>query len=110
MPDHNPEVTPQAAARRSPSTILIDVREHQEWAAGHAPDATHVPLGVLTADAIPAGSTVMCVCRSGARSGRATDMLRAAGIDAANVVGGMTAWAAAGLPVQRDDGQAGSVI
>lgn len=52
----------------------------------------------------------MCVCRSGGRSSKATTMLREAGINAANVTGGMTAWSEARLPVIRDDGTAGTVI
>lgn len=110
MSDPNPEITPSDAADRPTGTLLIDVRENDEWAAGHAPNATHIPLGTLTADAVPAGATVMCVCRSGGRAGKATTILCEAGINAANVTGGMTAWSEAGLPVVRDDGAPGAVI
>ena len=110
MSDANPEITPHDAAERPDDTVLIDVREHDEWAAGHAPNATHIPLGTLAADSVPAGASVMCVCRSGGRSTKATTMLRDAGINAANVTGGMTAWSDAGLPVIRDDDQPGAVI
>lgn len=104
-----PEITPADAARRSEGVVLLDVREHDEWAAGHAPDALHVPLGDLRPGAIPAGARVMCICRSGRRSDHATYRLRAAGIDAVNVAGGMLAWAAAGLPVVSDDGRPGII-
>ena len=92
------------------SVILLDVREDDEWAAGHAPGATHVALSRLTPDVVPSGTTVLCICRSGGRSGKAADALRRVGIDAVNVAGGMSAWAAAGLPVLRSDGRPGTVI
>ena len=53
---------------------------------------------------------IVCICRSGARSGRATESLLSWGFEAANVAGGMKAWAEQGLPVVRDDGTPGVVI
>jgi rhodanese-related sulfurtransferase len=50
------------------------------------------------------------VCRTGSRSERAAAALLGAGYDARNVVGGMKAWAAAGLPVVTDGGGPGAVI
>ncbi len=90
--------------------VLVDVREDDEWTAGHAPDAVHVPLGGL-GEAVSrfAGHQVLTVCRRGARSGRAAATLAAAGVDAHNVSGGMSAWASAGLPIVRDDGSPGRV-
>ena len=90
--------------------VLLDVREDDEWTAGHAPDAVHVPLGrVGEAASRFAGQEVLTVCRSGARSGRAAKTLAAAGVKVHNVAGGMSAWASAGLPVVRDDGSPGRV-
>lgn len=106
----NPEITPADAATRPAGVMLLDVREHDEWNAGHAPGAHHIPLGELHPKAIPTGTSVMCACRAGGRSSSATSMLRSAGIDAKNITGGMNAWSAAGLPVVRDDGQPGTVI
>jgi rhodanese-related sulfurtransferase len=106
----HPETTPTDAHARADGVVLLDVREIEEWAAGHAPGAVHVPLSRLTPDAVPSGATVLCLCRSGNRSGRATEALRNHGIDALNVAGGMHAWAAAGLPVVRADGRPGAVI
>jgi rhodanese-related sulfurtransferase len=105
------EVVPaQAAELRRRGAVLVDVREDDEWAAGHAPDAVHLPLGrVGEAAARFAGQKVLTVCRSGARSGRAAVTLAAAGVDVHNVAGGMSAWASAGLPVVRDDGSPGRV-
>jgi len=89
--------------------VLIDVREPDEWAAGHAPDARHLPLGDLRATALPADRTLITVCRSGKRSSVAAEKLRAAGLSVRNLTGGMQAWAAAGLPVRDDQDRPGSV-
>ena len=110
MSDSQAEVTPQDAARRTSDTLLIDVRDNVEWAAGHAPDATHISLGNLQADSVPADARVMFICRTGGRSGAATTAFRRVGINASNVAGGMAAWSAAGLPVVRDDNAAGVVL
>ena len=77
----------------------LDVREDDEWQAGHAPDAVHIPMHQLTPDTVPTGRPVYCICRSGNRSGRVAELLVASRIDAYNVVGGMVAWHGAGLPV-----------
>lgn len=106
-----PEVDPAGAqALVDGGALLLDVREDDEWGAGHAPGATHLRLGLLAAER-PAddGRTIVAVCRSGARSGKATEALRAWGYDAVNLAGGMKAWAAAGLPVVTDDGGPGAV-
>ena len=105
-----PETSPAAAHERTGTAILLDVREPDEWTAGHAPGAHHMPLGTVDPGAIPADTPVLCVCRSGGRSAKATEVLRAAGIDATNVAGGMNAWAEAGLPVETDAGTPGTVI
>ena len=100
----------QAEERRSEGAVLLDVREDDEWQAGHAPHAEHVPLGDVAAAADRfAGRKVLTVCRSGGRSAKAAEALAAAGVDVGNVAGGMTAWSAAGLPVVRDDGSPGHV-
>ena len=90
--------------------VLVDVREDDEWEAGHAPDAVHVPLGeVGEAAGRFAGRRVMVVCRSGNRSAKAAKALAEAGVEVTNVAGGMSSWAAAGLPVVRPDGSPGAV-
>ena len=81
---------------------LIDVREPRELAAASIPGAVHIPLGQLP-DRIgwlDPGRRYAFVCRSGKRSAAATRIAVKAGLDAANVRGGMTAWAAAGLPLK----------
>src|SRR5215469_1365417 len=85
---------------------LLDVREYDEWAAGHAPDATHIPLGQLGAHTaeIPQDQQIYVICRSGGRSARAAQALNGAGWQAVNVAGGMQDWAAAGRPMVSDSG------
>jgi rhodanese-related sulfurtransferase len=91
--------------------LLVDVREQGEWDAGHAPKAKHHPLGglALAMAGLPADRTIVVVCRSGNRSARAARMLAKAGFDARDLLGGMHAWAAAGLPVVSSRGRKGSV-
>lgn len=89
--------------RNNPNVFIVDVREDYEYAAGHVPEATLIPLGQLAnrLDEIPKDKTVVAVCRSGNRSGQATELLRKAGFDAHNMSGGMIAWELAGLDIER---------
>ncbi|MCC7078707.1 MAG: rhodanese-like domain-containing protein [Acidimicrobiia bacterium] len=84
--------------------FLLDVREGDEWAAGRAPESTHVPLGALrdSVSSLPVDRLIVAVCRSGGRSLQAVRQLTAQGYEAANLEGGMRAWAAAGLPMVAD--------
>ena len=94
-----PEVGPEEAiALVADGTLLVDVREQDEWDAGHAPDARLVPLSQLQERVaeLPDDTRFLVVCHSGMRSMRATAFLRAEGLDAVNVTGGMVAWTAAG--------------
>jgi rhodanese-related sulfurtransferase len=85
---------------------LLDVREDEEWQAGHAPDAVHLPLSELMARAeeVPADRDVYVICRSGARSEQATGYLNQLGRTSTNVAGGMMAWQAAGRPMVSEGG------
>jgi rhodanese-related sulfurtransferase len=100
------------AGRVQAGALLLDVREPDEWRAGHAAAATHICLAEVPGciGDLPAGSEVVVICRSGARSDRAAAFLRANGFEAVNLAGGMRAWAAAGLDVVTDDGDPGRVI
>ena len=91
---------------------VVDVREDDEWSAGHIAGARHIPLGQLTARVgeLDLERTIAVVCRSGARSSRAVAALVAAGLPAQNVDGGMTAWALSGRPVTTEDGRSGRVV
>lgn len=108
-------VTPSEAhsATQHGPALLLDVREPQEWQAGHAPQARHIPLGQLESRLaeLPRDRQIIAVCRSGRRSALATQQLAAGGYDAINLTGGMTAWAAADLPVVAGRGRgAGRVL
>jgi rhodanese-related sulfurtransferase len=102
----------QAQALLSDGATLLDVREPNEWSAGHAPRARHIPLGQLAARQGELSRTrpVVVVCRSGNRSKRAAASLAAAGFEVSNLAGGMRAWSAAGLPVVAKGGRAGTVV
>jgi rhodanese-related sulfurtransferase len=104
MPDGSVPWVPASGVPEG--AVLVDVREPDEWAAGHAPSARHIPLGQLgaRADEIPKDGDVYVICRSGARSARAVQALSGAGWHALNVDGGMHAWEAAGLPMITDSG------
>jgi len=81
--------------------LLLDVREDIEWQAGHAPEATHLPMSRIGArvDELPTDRLIVCVCHVGARSAAVAEALSNAGYSATNLAGGMDAWQAAGLPV-----------
>jgi rhodanese-related sulfurtransferase len=87
--------------------FLLDVREMDEWQAGHAPSAVHIPLGQLQerVDEVPKGASVYVVCRVGGRSAQATAWLNHVGWEAINIDGGMQAWAAAGRPMVSESEQ-----
>lgn len=105
-------VLPDDALRMADEgALLLDVREVEEWTAGHAPAATLIPMSTLSdrAAEIPRDRVVVCVCKVGGRSAAVTDALTQAGWEAVNLAGGMEAWAAAGLPVVTDDGAPGRV-
>jgi rhodanese-related sulfurtransferase len=84
--------------------LLLDVRDDNEWEAGRAPAATHLALHDVPDrfEALPNDRVILCICRSGARSGRATRFLLDHGHDAVNVEGGMLAWSAEGEPLVGD--------
>jgi rhodanese-related sulfurtransferase len=100
---------PQVPVTEVPDdAVLIDVREQDEWDAGHAPGAVHIPLGELPSrlDELPdtdAGALAVA-CRGGGRSSRAVAWLSQQGFDVANLDGGMKAWQGAGKPLVSDSG------
>ncbi len=106
--DPTPEIDVHEASRRvAAGARLIDCREADEFAQARIPGAVLVPLSDFAARveaALEPGADVLVQCRSGVRSARATDYLRARGVNAFNVAGGILAWAAAGLPVEEGDG------
>lgn len=92
---------------------LLDVREPDEWVAGHAPDAVHLPLMDIPGrlEEVPRDGDVVVVCRMGGRSAQAVAYLMQNGYDnVVNLDGGMRDWAAAGKPIVSEDGRPARVI
>lgn len=105
-------VGPDEAARMvEQGAVLLDVREDDEWRAGHAPQARHVPLGSLAdrQEDIPVDAPLVAVCRSGHRSSTAATALSRAGYDVVNLAGGMKGWRDSGHPLVTEDGEPGRV-
>lgn len=103
---------PSVAVAEVPSTaaaavVLLDVREDDEWALGHAPGALHIPMGDVPSrlGEIDMDAEVYVVCRQGGRSIRVVQYLNRVGFDAIQVNGGMVAWQKIGLPLTTDDGR-----
>jgi rhodanese-related sulfurtransferase len=105
-------VLPQDASKQRSDLHLLDVREQDEWDAGHIEGAQHIPLGELGARLaeVPREQVVLAVCRSGSRSDRAAKGLRLSGFEAENLDGGVAAWTRAGLPLVAKGGGPGRVI
>ncbi|GAY09225.1 rhodanese-like domain-containing protein [Pseudonocardia sp. N23] len=91
---------------------LLDVRETDEWDAGRAPTAAHLPMSELTGrlGEIPDSDPLYVVCRSGGRSARVTAYLVGQGYPAVNVDGGMQVWAAQGRPVVADGDRTPEIV
>ncbi len=107
------DVDPAEADRLvAAGAVMVDVREDDEWEAGHAPVAVHVPVGQVVdrMDELPTDRTIVCMCRMGGRSGSVAVHLAGVGYDVRNIAGGMQAWAAVGLPVVDASGAPGRVI
>jgi rhodanese-related sulfurtransferase len=82
---------------------MLDVREPDEYEAGHIPGITLIPMGEV-ADRlaeIPKDKMLIVTCRTGNRSGQVADLLRELGYaDVHNMEGGIVAWEEAGYPVE----------
>ena len=101
-----PEITPQWVEEHAREVQVLDVREPKEFndELGHIAGARLIPLGELPARAgeLDRARPVVAVCRSGARSARATQMLQQNGFArVANLSGGMLRWRAQSLPVEQ---------
>lgn len=94
------ELQPRLAARE---VAVVDVRGASEWAGGHLPGATHIPLGYLAEQIkdIPSGKPVVVQCQGGGRSAIAASLLQRLGVaHVINMTGGYDAWKQGGLPVE----------
>ncbi|MET0671911.1 MAG: rhodanese-like domain-containing protein [Microbacterium pygmaeum] len=81
---------------------LIDVREADEYAAGHVPGAVNIPMSSIGTrlDELPDGAFDV-ICQVGGRSGRVVEALEPRGYDVTNVDGGTGGWIAAGFPIEK---------
>ena len=84
--------------------LLLDVREENEWDAGHAAEARHIALSEVPdyVDSLDKDRLIVTVCRSGARSARAGQFLLEQGFRVVNLDGGMLAWASGDQPLVGD--------
>jgi rhodanese-related sulfurtransferase len=102
----HPELTAQEldAMLRTGAAVVVDVREVDEFAAGHIPGAINMPLSTFQPSKLPEtdGKMMVLTCLGGKRSGMALDKcgVAQAAVDT-HLAGGFGAWQSAGLPVER---------
>lgn len=84
----------EALLNEGKTVNIIDVREVDEVAGGKIPGAVNIPLGLIgdSLNDLDQTKEYIMVCRSGARSGRATQFLESQGYQVSNMKGGMLAW------------------
>ncbi|MGH2932850.1 MAG: MBL fold metallo-hydrolase [Gaiellaceae bacterium] len=92
---------PGAHRRVASGATLVDVRQTAELDGARVPDAEHIELGDIIAGRTPDAEEAVVFCGHGERSATAASLLERRGIKAVNLVGGIGAWEAAGLPVRR---------
>ena len=94
-----------AAARRGEELAVLDVRDADEFAAGHIPGSRHIPYGELRSriGELPREAPIAAVCSGGKRSGLAASILQREGFEKVVHVGhgGVGVWASRGHPVER---------
>lgn len=100
-----------AEAAADTTSYLLDVREYQEWMAGHVAHAVHIAMGDVVARVgdLPSDRRIVVMCRSGNRSGRVAAWLVQQGYDAVNLAGGAQQWASFGHPLVNHAGHPGVV-
>ena len=91
---------------------MVDVRDTHEWDAGHYPHAVHIPMDELpqAIGILPRTRRIIVASRSGRRASDAVIHLRAGGVDAVVLHGGLHAWLAAGGSLESTDGGAPRVV
>ena len=105
-----PEVSVAEVASRSPCSMLIDVREPEEFAHGHIPGAVNIPQAEIAVrlSEIPKDVPIYVTCQAGMRSLRAAQFLRQMKFESvSSVSGGTSAWIAAQMVVCQTDIQDG---
>jgi phage shock protein E len=101
------EITPEQAVREvgRGAATLIDVREKDDWTAGHAQGAKHLTRGEVELEIeeqVPnLDQRIICYCGGGSRSALVAESLQKMGYrNVRSISGGFRAWKAAGLPVE----------
>ena len=88
--------------------VLVDVREDDEWQAGHIDGSLHVPMNSIPQqlhyrpELFSSEQPLVIVCAVGGRSAHVTAWLLQNGVDAVNLEGGIHAWMSAGRPLVSD--------
>ena len=100
------------AADVAADAVILDVREHDEWVAGHVEGSRHIPMNELPArlHEVPNADELVVVCRVGSRSAQVTAYLNASGRRAVNLDGGLLAWRAAARPLATGTGAPATVL
>ena len=96
------EVTPaELETALAAGARIVDVRETDEYTAGHVAGAVHVALGTVpdNVEAFRGDGPVYVICQGGGRSMRACEFVSQHGIEAINVAGGTGGWINSGRPV-----------
>jgi hydroxyacylglutathione hydrolase len=103
LPTQCTDETDASGARRriANGATLVDVRQTVELDRARIPDAVHLELGDIIAGRTPDANEAVVFCGHGERSATAASLLERRGIKVANLVGGISAWEAAGFPIQR---------
>jgi rhodanese-related sulfurtransferase len=97
-----PEITiDEFAVLHAQGVRVFDVREPDEYTEAHVPGAVLIPLATVPdeVDRFPTDGPVYVICAAGGRSRKASEFLRANGVDAINIAGGTRGWLAADMPV-----------
>lgn len=93
--------------------VILDVRQPNEFDAGHAPGAVSIPLGQLrarVAEVPEVDGSLLVICKAGGRSQAAAEFLASQGLDVSNIAGGTTAWYEAGKPLVSETGETPAVV
>ena len=91
---------------------LIDVREQDEWDAGHHLEAKHIPMGMIPEkiNDFKTNDNYIIICRSGARSGRVSSFMKNEGLKSLNLTGGMKQLSLTSKKIVDLNGSIGTVI
>ncbi len=98
------EMNKAAAAVADKDAVILDVRHDDEWEAGHADRAMHWPVENIVAGQmpdIPKDKRIYTYCKAGARAAKAEELLKAAGWNDVQSIGGLSDWEAAGGAVTK---------